>query len=280
MDGPAAATRCGQAPGIRGRGGIRGADRGSDRKPHRQYRSCMPTATSTQPCQYGFVPGTTVGTNNSPVANLNNTLFGTMTFTPTELDGLIQSALYTKDYRVLRGLSGQGRCPDAIGRISTRPSSPRPFPQQAFDLHCMKHCMANNGSVYEQPHFAYNELTDAGYFMFDFEQPLMWEMIFNGNIGARYVKTDDGRNGLHDAGPHGSDRGLQPDHQSRRRRHHDGGAQYVARERHHGLAAGLQPQSLGHARRAGAPLLPGRGDDAPDSGSLAALGNLHHRRTQ
>jgi hypothetical protein len=30
-------------------------------------RSCMPTATSTQPCQYGFVPGTTVGTNNSPV---------------------------------------------------------------------------------------------------------------------------------------------------------------------------------------------------------------------
>ena len=133
--------------------------------------------------------GTTVGTNNSPVANLNNTLFGTMTFTPTELDALIQSALYTKDYQFL------GDYPDK-GDVLTNWPYINPaviaagIPRQVFDYHCMKHCMANDGNVYEQPHFAYNEVTDAAYFMFDFEQQLPWNMLFNGNVGARYVKTD------------------------------------------------------------------------------------------
>ena len=152
------------------------------------YRSCMPTATSTQPCQYGFVPGTTVGTNNSPVANLNNTLFGTMTFTPTDLDALISSALYTKDYPFL------GDYPDK-GDIMTSWPYINPaiiaagIPEQVFDYHCMKECTANDGTVYEQPHFAYSEVTDAGYFMFNFEQELPWDMLFNGNIGTRYVIT-------------------------------------------------------------------------------------------
>ena len=78
------------------------------------YRSCMPTATSTQPCQYGYVAGTTVGTNNSPVANLSNTLFGTMTFTPGDLDALITSVLVYEGLSVPGGLSGQGRCHDQL----------------------------------------------------------------------------------------------------------------------------------------------------------------------
>ena len=153
------------------------------------YRSCMPTATSTQPCQYGYVPGTTVGTNNSPVANLNNTLFGTMTFTPTELGALISSALYTKDYPFL------GDYPDK-GDVMTNWPYINPaviaagIPEQVFDYHCMKKCTANDGTVYEQQHFAYNEVTDAGYFMFNFEQELPLNMIFDGNIGTRYVITE------------------------------------------------------------------------------------------
>jgi TonB-dependent receptor len=152
------------------------------------YRSCMPTATSTQPCEYGYVPGTTVGTNNSPVANLNNTLFGTMTFTPTELGALISSSLYTKDYPFL------GDYPDR-GNVMTNWPYINPaaiaagIPQQVFDLHCMKECTANDGNVYEQPHFAYDEVTDAGYFMFNFEQKLPWDTLINGNVGTRYVKT-------------------------------------------------------------------------------------------
>jgi TonB-dependent receptor len=153
------------------------------------FRSCMPTATSTQPCQYGFVPGTTVGTNNSPVANLNNTLFGTMTFTPGELDALISSALYMKDYPFL------GDYPDK-GDVMTNWPYINPaiiaagIPGQVFDYSCMKKCMANDGNVYEQQHFAYNEVTDALYFMFDFEQELPGNMLFNGNIGTRLVMTD------------------------------------------------------------------------------------------
>ena len=72
------------------------------------YRSCMPTATSTQPCQYGFVAGTTVGTNNSPVANLSNTLFGTMTFTPARSRRSDHERPVHEGLSVPRGLSGQG----------------------------------------------------------------------------------------------------------------------------------------------------------------------------
>ena len=159
------------------------------------YRSCVPTATSTQPCEYGFVPGTTVGTNNSPVANLNNALFGTMTFTPTDLAALISSSLYTKDYPFL------GDYPDK-GDVMTNWPYINPatiaagIPDQVFDLHCMKRCTANDGSIYQQPHFAFNEVNDAAYFMFDFEQKLPWDMVFNGNIGTRYVITTTNATGF------------------------------------------------------------------------------------
>lgn len=152
------------------------------------YRSCMPTATSTQPCQYGYVPGTTVGTNNSPVTNLNNALFGTMTYTPTDLGALISSALYNKGYSFL------GDYPDK-GDVMTRWPLINPsviaagIPDQVFDLHCMKKCKANDGNVYDQPHFAFNEVNDAAYFMVDFDQKLPFNMEFNGNIGERYVIT-------------------------------------------------------------------------------------------
>jgi len=152
------------------------------------YRSCRPTATSTQPCEFGYVAGTTIGTNNSPVANLSNTLFGTMTFTPTDLAALISSALYTKDYPFLGDYPEKGDVMTNWPYINPAVIAAG-IPGQSFDFHCMKHCTANDGNVYEQPHFAFNEVNDAGYFMFDFEQKLPLDMIFNGNIGTRYVIT-------------------------------------------------------------------------------------------
>ncbi len=159
------------------------------------YRSCMPTATSTQPCQYGFVSGSTVGTNNSPVANLSDALFGTMTYTPTDLAALISKALFTKTAPFL------GDYPDKGNVLSTWPEiNPAVIaagiPGQAFDFSCMKTCKANDGKVYQQPHFAYNEKTTAMYMMFDFEQKLPWGMVFNGNAGERYIKTDTNATGF------------------------------------------------------------------------------------
>lgn len=153
------------------------------------YRSCMPTATSTQPCQYGFVPGTTVGANNSPVANLSNALFGTMTFTPTDLAALVSSSLYTKDYPFLGDYPDKGDVLTQWPYINPRAIAAG-IPDQAFDLNCMKKCTGSDGRVYEQPHFGYSEVTDAGYFMVDFEQQLPWDMLVNGNIGTRYVITE------------------------------------------------------------------------------------------
>ena len=243
------------------------------------YRSCMPTATSTQPCQYGFVGSTAVGTNNSPVANLSNALYGTMTFTPGDLDALISNSLYTKDYPFLGDYPDKGDAltnwpyinPDVIAAA---------MPWQVFDLHCMKKCRANDGNMYEQPHSAYTEVTDAAYFMFDFEQKLPLDMLFNGNVGVRYVTTKTDATGFmtlaHTAVTPAYNPITNP-----------GGVVTTTvalntsiRGRLRGLAAGLQSQSLGHARRAGAPLLPGRGDVAPAPGFSAALGNLHRRRTQ
>lgn len=159
------------------------------------YRSCMPTATSTQPCQYGYAPGTAVGTNNSPVTNLNNALFGTMTFTPTELAALISSSLYTKNYPFL------GDYPDKGDVLTNWPyinpaAIAAGIPDQAFDLHCMKHCTGSDGTVYAQPHSAYNEVNDAAYLMFDFEQKLPFDMLVNGNVGTRYVITTTNATGF------------------------------------------------------------------------------------
>ncbi|HEX6396187.1 MAG TPA: TonB-dependent receptor plug domain-containing protein, partial [Steroidobacteraceae bacterium] len=153
------------------------------------YRSCMPTATSTQPCQYGYVAGTTVGTNNSPVANLNNALFGTMTFTPTDLDALIKSSLYTKDYPFLGDYPDKGDVMTSWPYINPAAIAAG-IPDQVFDYHCMKKCTANDGQVYEQQHFAYNEVTDAAYFMLNFDQELPANMRFDGNVGTRLVITE------------------------------------------------------------------------------------------
>ncbi len=153
------------------------------------YRSCMPTATSTQSCQYGFTPGSTVGSNNSAVANLSDALFGTMTFTPTALASLISQSLYTKTYPFLGDYPDKGNVLTIWPLINPAVIA-NGIPQQLFNLSCEKVCEANNGQTYQQPHSQYHEATNAMYFMFDFEQKLPWDMVFNGNAGERYIKTD------------------------------------------------------------------------------------------
>lgn len=161
------------------------------------YRSCQAQGTGAafQQCNYGYVPGTTVGTSNDPVGNLSDTLFGTMTFTPGDLAALISKALYTKPYPFL------GDYPDKGNVLTTWPLiNPdiiaAGIPGQAFDFSCMKKCKANDGKVYEQPHFNYDEKTTAMYLMFDFEQKLPWGMVFNGNAGERYIRTDTNATGF------------------------------------------------------------------------------------
>jgi hypothetical protein len=111
-----------------------------------------------------------------------------MTFTPGELASLISGALYTKDYPFLGDYPDRGNVLTQWPYIDPRAVAAG-IPEQAFDFHCMKECTANDGNVYQQPHFGYNEVTDAGYFMVDFDQKLPWNMRVDGNLGTRYVIT-------------------------------------------------------------------------------------------
>ena len=113
-----------------------------------------------------------------------------MTFTPDQLNTLIQSALYTKPFPFLGDYEEKGDVLATWPLINPRIIAAG-IPQQAFNLDCMKVCTANDGKVYEQPHFAFNEKTSAAYLQINFDQKLpVWDMVLNGNFGTRYVKTD------------------------------------------------------------------------------------------
>ncbi len=157
------------------------------------YRACLPTATSTQPCEYGFAAGTSL-INNLPVASLSNALQGTMTFTPDQLSQLIGGALTTKD-------NFFGDYPNKGGILSSFPTLDvlklaDGIPHDTFNYDCMKFCEGSDGQLYEQPHSAYREETQALYMMFDFEQNLPYGMVFNGNAGTRYIKTTTNATGV------------------------------------------------------------------------------------
>ncbi|MDI7776412.1 TonB-dependent receptor [Asticcacaulis sp. EMRT-3] len=149
------------------------------------YRSCLPTATSTQPCGYGYSANSTL-VNNIPVSN-PTTQAGITTFTPTELAALIGPALSQKS-------NFFGDYPDKGDILSSFPildvqKLASGLNTDAYNYDCMKYCTGSDGKVYQQPHSAYREETQAFYLMTEFDQKLPWGMDFNGNIGTRYIHT-------------------------------------------------------------------------------------------
>ncbi len=157
------------------------------------YRSCEPTATSTQSCNYGYVADASIATNYDALSN-PTTHAGVTTFTPDQLSELIGSALTTKD-------NFFGDYPDKGGILSTFPTLDvqklaAGLDTSAYNYDCMKFCEGSDGKVYEQPHSAYREETQALYMMFDFEQNLPYGMVFNGNAGTRYIKTTTNATGV------------------------------------------------------------------------------------
>ncbi len=159
-------------------------------------RACTPNTTSAtpQPCTYGYLDGTTV-VNGVPVDNLNNRLFGTLTLTPGDLAAMIGKSLYALPHTFLNGYPERG---DILGSWPLLDTGT--FASLAntshFNFDCMKTCKANDGKIYEQPHSAYNEKTQAMYLMAEFEQNLPWDMVFNGNFGTRVIKTDTNATGI------------------------------------------------------------------------------------
>ncbi len=161
-------------------------------------RDCLPPTTvqtGNQSCNYGYADGA-ISVNGDPIFSLNggassgavNPRGGVMTMTPTDLRSMIASALYERKTDFLGDLPNKGNITLRYPYIDVDKVLEK-VPHPAFTLDCEKSCLANDGNVYEQPHSAYRENTQAFYYMVEFEQHLPFDMTFNGNFGTRYVKT-------------------------------------------------------------------------------------------
>ncbi|HEU5068547.1 MAG TPA: TonB-dependent receptor [Sphingomicrobium sp.] len=146
------------------------------------YRACEPTATSTQPCNYGFVQNTALGNSRSGVDTLTQQQLITL-FQNTVEKGR-ENLTFFGDY------PNKGDLPPAWIGIDV----PLLFKQlgawQFMNFDCLKVCTANNGQVYAQPFTHTDETTKNIYGMVDFSQDLPLGLIFDGNAGVRGVFTN------------------------------------------------------------------------------------------
>jgi len=157
------------------------------------YRSCMPQGTGStyQSCQYGYTPGGVISSNNGVVTSIAAAapLGGVTTFTPDQLNTIIQGALYTRGYGYMGDYAQKGSVMSSWPLIDPDKIADA-LVGQNFDFSCMKTCTGSDGQTYSQPHLSFTEKTTAMYLMFDFEQKLpWWGMVFNGNVGNRMVRT-------------------------------------------------------------------------------------------
>lgn len=144
------------------------------------FRACQPTATSIEPCNYGYVPNTA----------LSGRLGGVTTYTPAELQALIGSTTISPDSNFFNDYEGAEDLKNWQGIDVQKLMSLVPGAMN-FNLDCMKTCTANDGKVYEQPYTSYDEKITAAYYMAEFEQQLpFFGMYFEGNFGLRVVEVE------------------------------------------------------------------------------------------
>lgn len=144
-------------------------------------RACEPTAGSAAPgglsCNYGFVPST----------NPLNIRSGVDTLTPQELEALFRRTLEDSDSEYFGDLPNRGNLPSAWQGIRTDQLFDALGASQYMNFDCLKTCMGSDGQMYDQPVTRVREEIKNIYAMVDFEQPLPYGLLFNGNVGVRGV---------------------------------------------------------------------------------------------
>ena len=143
-------------------------------------RACQPTATSTVPCNYGFVQST----------DIRNLREGVDTLTPEELRALFAATVDPAGSAYFGDLPNRGNLPDAWNGIRTDQLFAALGQSQFMNFDCLKVCMGSDGQMYDQPVTRTSETVKAVYAMAEFEQELPWGLVFNGNAGIRGVFTD------------------------------------------------------------------------------------------
>jgi TonB-dependent receptor len=145
------------------------------------------------PCNYGYVANT----------NLNNVLYGTFTVRPADLQALVSQVFLPRNYTYMQGFPDKGNLFDGWSQldvdkiyalVSQLAKDPRYSsggdPLANYNFSCLKVCKASDGKMYDMPFSHSLEKTTAAYLQIDFEQNLPFDMVFNGNVGERYVKTE------------------------------------------------------------------------------------------
>ncbi|MEO5773074.1 MAG: TonB-dependent receptor [Sphingomicrobium sp.] len=143
------------------------------------FRACQPTATSTQSCNYGYVPSTALASVRS----------GVQTFTQAEMLTLLQGTLEHRDMTFFSGLPNRGDLPDLWTGIDVAGLFGQLGHAQNMNFSCVKKCMASDGQTYDQPLNHTDETVKNIYAMAEFEQRLPLGLLFNGNVGIRGVMT-------------------------------------------------------------------------------------------
>ncbi|MFT3996428.1 MAG: TonB-dependent receptor [Asticcacaulis sp.] len=143
------------------------------------FRACLPTSTSTMPCNYGYVANTEPGPS----------LTGISTFTPDQLKEIFRGVFLPADSQFFDGYPGASGLTSWPG-LDIRKLWSQIGAAQNANFDCIKVCRGSDGNMYEQPVFHNEESVTAAYFLTEFEQNLPLGMVFDGNMGLRMVETE------------------------------------------------------------------------------------------
>jgi TonB-dependent receptor len=150
-------------------------------------------------CQYGFINSTAAGAGPNTAADALNVNYGQLTLTQADFQALISKTLSPAWYRFFDGFPDRGSLFEGWSQIDVQPIYDAAIAAGAathYNFDCMVKCKGSDGLIHYQPFNSFNEFSNSGYFMVEFEQDLPFGVRFNGNAGTRYVKTDTRANGF------------------------------------------------------------------------------------
>ncbi|ESQ79245.1 TonB-dependent receptor [Asticcacaulis sp. YBE204] len=137
-------------------------------------------------CNYGYVPST----------NLSNTLYGVETFTPAQMQEIVNNVFRPASSTFFGSYPDRGNLISGWTDIDVAKLVTYMNGDVNHNLDCLKVCRGSDGNMYEQPVLKSQEKITAAYYVLDFEQELPFGLVFDGNFGVRAVETEVNGSGL------------------------------------------------------------------------------------
>lgn len=178
------------APVVIARQNLRGVVRACDDTRYGTAGTAAPAGAL--PCNYGYLANTDLTTRYE----------GTYSLRPADLQAILNQVLVPPTNQFFAGFPDRGNLINGFSQIDVHKfynliaqsatgaygAGGNPLAHYNFD--CIKVCTASDGKQYDMLYRHSLEETTAAYWMVEFEQELPFDMLFNGNVGTRMVKTD------------------------------------------------------------------------------------------